>query len=216
MYFFLVLTSISIQHPKEHKSKSSAIHAKVIAPDHTQIFEFPNIPKFLEEEPESAVLLYPTKDAISVEQVVQKLQNQALPAATTTTTTTTTADASKPAKPLKYVVFIDSTWQQSKSILRDPRMLKIPRVKISSHKTLFWRYQNLDETFLATIEAIYFFFREFSIYNYKNQEYNGEYDDLLFLFAFNYSLIQEHYEQHPELSFNHIDNYIAYKKQKTE
>lgn len=40
---------------------------------------------------------------------------------------------------LKYVVFIDATWQQSKKIARDERLSGLKRVMITKQKTLFWR-----------------------------------------------------------------------------
>ncbi len=54
---------------------------------------------------------------------------------------------------MKKLVVIDSTWQKSKSILIDSRVKKLPCVKINSQKTLFWRYQTVGDTCLATIEG---------------------------------------------------------------
>jgi DTW domain-containing protein YfiP len=176
-----------LQHPKELKSKSTAIHAKVLAPESVQIFEYPNIPDFINKN--NSVLLYPGKNAITVPELVQKNKEQ--------------STTSK----IEYVVFIDSTWQQSKKIFRDEVVETLPCVKIADQKTLFWRYQQHGDSFLATIEAIYFFFREFSV----DSEYNGEYDDLLYYYAHQYELIQERYRNDPTLTFNHKKGYINYE-----
>ena len=41
----------------------------------------------------------------------------------------------------------------------------LPKVSIASHDTLFWRYneKNIGNQFLATIEAIYYFYQVFPI-----------------------------------------------------
>jgi hypothetical protein len=79
-------------------------------------------------------------------------------------------------------------------------------VCIQAHETLFWRYQNYDKFHLATIEAIYWFYREFHAVAIKSEDgamalYKGEYDDLLWYFYRNYSLIQGVYKENPDRSF---------------
>ncbi len=70
----------------------------------------------------------------------------------------------------------------------------LPRVEISSRRTIFWRYQKgKPKEYLATIEAIYYFLVDFhSIV--LNKKYNGEYDNILFLFKFMYDKIHELYD----------------------
>ncbi|KAH9263535.1 hypothetical protein BASA83_013057 [Batrachochytrium salamandrivorans] len=83
-----------------------------------------------------------------------------------------------------------------------------------------------DRTFLATIEAIYWFYREyFDAYIKAGPtsesdssvpiEYSGEYDNLLFYFKNNWELIQHFYKTNPQKSFTprHADgaNYIQYR-----
>jgi hypothetical protein len=81
------------------------------------------------------VLLYPTKDS--------KLLSEIDPSTFDT------------------LAVIDGTWRQAKGMARKFGTMGFRHVKIASRETLFWRYQNLDRTYLATIEAIYFFFREY-------------------------------------------------------
>lgn len=54
---------------------------------------------------------------------------------------------------VKKLIAVDSTWQQCKAILRDPKMQGLPTVRIRTEKTKFWRYQNHGEDHLATVEG---------------------------------------------------------------
>ncbi|KAJ1342013.1 hypothetical protein BSLG_003418 [Batrachochytrium salamandrivorans] len=124
------------------------------------------------------------------------------------------------------LVVIDGTWKQAKSMTKRLSNVGFRHVKIESHETLFWRYQQFDRTFLATIEAIYWFYREyFDAYIKAGPtsesdssvpiEYSGEYDNLLFYFKNNWELIQHFYKTNPQKSFTprHADgaNYIQYR-----
>ncbi len=91
--------------------------------------------------------------------------------------------------------------------------MKLKKVKIKTEKTAFWRYQTIAETNLSTIEALYFFFRDYDVaFNCKNdyKKYDGKYDNLLYYYVFNYWLIQKIYtvgdKSHRE--FGKISNYI--------
>jgi hypothetical protein len=44
----------------------------------------------------------------------------------------------------------------------DPRFKLIKKVVINTEKTIFWRYQNVSDKNLATIEAMYFFLRDYA------------------------------------------------------
>jgi len=71
-------------------------------------------------------------------------------------------------------------------------------VKIQTEKTVFWRYQTGElDTSLATIEALYFFFRDYEVAlncpDKSYEHYNGKYDNLLWYYAFNFKLIQQLY-----------------------
>lgn len=57
--------------------------------------------------------------------------------------------------PIKKAVFIDSTWDQSKGMYKDPRLNKLRPVVLQHRMTQFWRHQrNSPRWFLATIEGI--------------------------------------------------------------
>ena len=70
----------------------------------------------------------------------------------------------------------------------------LPRIEIQSYTTKFWRHQQeKPSTYLATIEAIYYFVREYHAL-FEPEQYEGQYDNLLFYFCFHYQQIREQYD----------------------
>jgi len=148
----------------------------VLSPDLVSVHTFPELPEYDSEE---VFLLFPSKDAKTIEEI----------------------DISK----MKKLVVIDSTWQKAKCILRDERVSKLRCVKIESHNTLFWRYQTVGKDCLATIEAIYYFYREY--HEKQIGLYNGQYDDLLFFYVYMYNLIQNTYKRQNK-KFKRIEGWL--------
>mmetsp|Transcript_17362 Transcript_17362/g.16572 ORF Transcript_17362/g.16572 Transcript_17362/m.16572 type:complete len:124 (+) Transcript_17362:442-813(+) len=114
---------------------------------------------------------------------------------------------------IKEVVLIDCTWLQTAHFLKQPNIQQLKKVKIQTEKTVFWRYQSVSETNLATIEAMYFFFRDYDValnWGKDYERYAGKYDNLLYYYAFNYRLIQREYSEgdKKDLKFWRIDGYI--------
>ncbi|KAL1007566.1 hypothetical protein UPYG_G00088450 [Umbra pygmaea] len=70
-----------IKHPSEVDGKSTAIHAKILSPDDVTIYTYPCIPEY-ESETNKVVLVFPGPESISVEEMLQRLQDMA---ATTST-----------------------------------------------------------------------------------------------------------------------------------
>eukprot|EP00048_Salpingoeca_helianthica_P001432 m.49129 g.49129 ORF g.49129 m.49129 type:complete len:309 (+) comp11455_c0_seq1:150-1076(+) len=166
-----------VKHPLELQSKSTAVHAKILARESVDIHSYPDFPPI--EDPSTMLLAFPSKDATDVSQV----------------------DYTK-----KYtsIVFVDSTWFQAKQIVRDQRFAGMPHVKIQDIHTGFWRVQrNKPVTHLATIEAIYHFFRQMHT-PMTGQPYDGRFDNILFLFAYNYNLIQNVYRAGNAESSGHL------------
>lgn len=65
---------------------------------------------------------------------------------------------------------------------------------MSSHKSLFWRPQRgKPDTYLATIEAIYYFLVELHSLSNPGEKYKGQYDNLLFFFKHMYFMIKKAY-----------------------
>lgn len=69
--------------------------------------------------------------------------------------------------------------------------LDLLRVELKMRKTCFWRRQKgKPDTYLATIEAIYYFLKDFHQHCLA-QEYNGEYDNLLFFYSYLHSVVNK-------------------------
>ena len=184
-----------IYHPGEHRSKSTSLAAATISPD-IKVFMYPEIP---DVDPEKTLLLYPSPQSSSLSEM---------------------DDLHK----FEHIVFVDSTWQQSKGISKDERVLKYRHVRIPEQVSLFWRFQNKDPSYLATVEAIYFFLREFIIQLNKSKQqkqhdatslssasafYNGEVDDLLLYYINQYIRIQESYKDDDKsFTTRHFGGYI--------
>ncbi|CAH3131095.1 unnamed protein product [Pocillopora meandrina] len=164
-----------IKHQKELVGKSTATHACILAPGNVSIHNFPEVPDF--QEKEKVIIVFPAEDAVTLEKIRLNQDRQ-------------NPDSSDAGALLHRVVFIDSTWQQCHQIITDKKLKGLKRVKLESAVTHFWRPQRKPDTCLATIEAIYYFFKEYDQHILK-REYDGRYDNLLYFFAFQYKLIQE-------------------------
>ncbi|OUM60850.1 hypothetical protein PIROE2DRAFT_25163, partial [Piromyces sp. E2] len=147
---------------------STALHSKLIAPDDVNIYTSERMPVY--ENPERVLLLFPGDDAIPVSKV----------------------------DPKKYdrVLVIDGTWYQAKILIREPFLQKLQKVTFTQqHSTEFWRFQNLGDEHLATIEAIYYFYQEYEQYCLKaNEKLVKSMDNLLYFYAFQWEVIQRHYK----------------------
>ena len=71
---------------------------------------------------------------------------------------------------------------------------------------------------MATIEAIYYLYREYAVaYELKGQEYDGRYDNLLFYFMFFYNMIQNKYrKEKKKYTHRQREGYIEYEDDKAE
>ncbi len=130
----------SLRHPQEPLSKATGVHAAVLCPAQVSIHNFPaDLDRCVAEwgDADTTVLLFPSADATPV----------------------CALSAAQLAR-VRRAVFIDSTWQQARSIWNDPRVAAWPKVAIESQRTRFWRYHELGDHCLSTIEAIYHLCRE--------------------------------------------------------
>ncbi|XP_033972636.1 DTW domain-containing protein 1 isoform X1 [Trematomus bernacchii] len=214
-----------IKHPNESDGKSTAIHAKILAPSDVNIYTYPCIPDY---EKNKVVLVFPGPGAVSVldmiqclhdmtdsrshgpsgEPCIKRLKREEETGATHTADSpgSGTPDESKGlqsrAYPLQRVVFIDSTWNQTNKISTDERLQDILRVELKTRKTCFWRSQRgKPDTYLATIEAIYYFLKDFHKHCLA-QEYNGEYDNLLFFYSYLHSVVNKSKQKKKDLLEN--------------
>ncbi|EKE37003.1 DTW domain containing protein [Entamoeba nuttalli P19] len=176
-----------IHHPTEKVAKSTALTACIVAKDDTQWIEFPNeIPQY---DPNETILLFPSPDAKRLSDFDD-------------------------LKKYKRMVCIESVWYKANAVLNHPNIKNLPKAIICAEETLFWRYQNISNTNLSTIEAIYYFYRDY--YTCMNGKYNGECDDLLYFFTHIYHRVQDFYNEHPDKTFIHKDGYIQYKTPELE
>ncbi|XP_046897295.1 tRNA-uridine aminocarboxypropyltransferase 1 isoform X3 [Hypomesus transpacificus] len=131
-----------IKHPSEVDGKSTAIHAKILAPDDVTIYTYPCIPEF-EGERHKVVLVFPGPGSVSMEDMKQRLRHMAdrrsadspeephpkrlrcekTPAEDPRLGAPHVAEGpGSGAGPLLRVVFIDSTWNQTNRIITDERL----------------------------------------------------------------------------------------------
>ncbi|KAL8576628.1 hypothetical protein ACOMHN_025103 [Nucella lapillus] len=96
--------------------------------------------------------------------------------------------------PFERAVFIDCPWNQTKTIIEDDRLKDLRRLEIKEHGTHFWRYQEgQPTTHLSTIEAVYYFVREYHE-DVLCCSYLNEYDNLLWFFLYFYQKIRLKYQ----------------------
>jgi len=132
-----------VKHAKETSGKSTAVHAPLLSRA-AALHTFPAIPDYRTQR---AVLVFPGDKSIRLEECLEKFQSSKA----------ADQQADSNNLPFDKIVLIDCTWNQVKSILLDERMIGLPRVELSAHDTLFWRYQTgKPATYLATIEALYY------------------------------------------------------------
>jgi hypothetical protein len=150
-----------VKDPREHNGKSTAVQARVLAPEDVALHVFPAAPAGLDAA--RTLLLFPDSTAAPL--------------------------AAVDLLSFDRVVFLDGTWQQARSMLRRaPALQALRRVRIDAQQTLYWRPQHGRSTAdLATVEAIYFFLRSFL--ELRDGAYAGQVDNLLFFFAYHYELV---------------------------
>lgn len=231
--------------------KSTAAHAAIIASDDVRIFEYPNIPDYTEED--GVVLIYPCPGSIDVQclftgvcrldtsdnfgfepgQLVGTLLKQKMkeiPDNSDAASTSTRRNYTPNDLPVKRAIFIDSTWNQSRGIYKDPKIGAMRCVVLQNRLSQFWRHhKGSPRWYLSTIEAVHQFLLEVHLHAWgidptyrgldeleisadfiaKNlvnaakyddavdslqRPYNGQYDNLLFLFTHMYALIHTYYD----------------------
>lgn len=233
----------------------------MLAPQSVSIYQYPDIPDYSKEH--GVVLIYPTPNSVSISEIftghsiIERQENFGLPKGHNLGTLLKlklTFNENVPVNdqnnavtynldnlPIKRAVFIDSTWNQSRSIFKDNRIKNLKSIVLQHRASQFWRHQKgSPRWYLATIEAVhqfllevhvnawglnanYFdslrtaeimtgFIPESKIIKFDNKTkivdlpespYNGQYDDLLFLFSHMYDLIHTYYSH---------DNLKSYKR----
>ncbi|RKO92085.1 DTW domain-containing protein [Blyttiomyces helicus] len=173
-----------LRHPHEKLGKTTSTHARVLAPHDTEIVPFRGSEEDVEEmrrrypDPSRVLLLFPSKVADA------------------------TPLSSHPPSEISCIILLDGTWKQGRAMARSLLTLPFPRIRISSRRTFFWRYQPFGLDHLSTIEAVYWVTREYhEAFSAGATGYDGRFDDLLFYFKHNFELIQEMYLNSPGKRF---------------
>ncbi len=165
-----------VKHPQEHNSKSTGVHAPILSA--ARLIEYAPEAELPPYDPASTVLLFPSESAASVHDMTLA-QLQAV----------------------QTCIIVDCTWAQASGILSDERLRSLPHVSIEAEKTLFWRFQKgKTANHLATIEAIYFFCRQFHQALHAAgapglPPYSGQYDDLFYYYSYQYETVQRIYRE---------------------
>jgi hypothetical protein len=120
---------------EERASKSTSTHAAVLAPQDVTVYYLPEFPVY--ERPERVLVLYPSPTSVPV----------------------TALD------PASYdtVIVLDTTWNKAGSVLTAREFMGQPFTFVhlaGGYHTLFWRHQPLGPSCVSTLEALYFFLRE--------------------------------------------------------
>lgn len=181
-----------IKNKKELVGKSTSCHAKLVASEDVEIYEYPTIPDYKEED--KAVLIFVSPDAVDIKSLFRghkklKLKHNYGFAKGSKPSTLLKKNLSEIVDdealeeyesdyvvpnqaysfenlPIKKAVFIDSTWSQCRGMFKDERLKNLTCVIIQNRETQFWRPNGKHHPswFLATIEAIHQFLFEFHVF----------------------------------------------------
>lgn len=71
----------------------------------------------------------------------------------------------QPDLPVKRAIFIDSTWNQSRSIYKDPKIRALRSVVLQHRLSQFWRHhKDSPRWYLSTVEAVHQFLLEVHVH----------------------------------------------------
>lgn len=120
-----------VHHPQESKRKCTSIHGCMLSPKHIRMHEFPDeVPVY---DPATTVFLFPKEDSPYIDELSPEV-----------------------ASKIKTIVCCESTWQKAGSVVNHPNLKALPCVRLRNRESTFWRYQELGNQFLATLEAMYY------------------------------------------------------------
>ncbi|XP_029418810.1 DTW domain-containing protein 1 isoform X2 [Nannospalax galili] len=167
-----------IKHPNETDGKSTAVHAKLLAPDCVNIYTYPCIPEY-EERDHEVVLVFPGPQSISVKDISFYLQKRI-----------ENKGRGNNGGPDKPSLKRKRTEEEESCDLTENKCKGLLQVELKTRKTCFWRHQKgKPDTFLSTIEAIYYFLVDYHT-ELLREKYRGQYDNLLFFYSFMYRLVK--------------------------
>jgi hypothetical protein len=125
-------------------------------------------------------------------------------------------------KEIDAVMAIDCTWHQAKQIIKelpDKPESNQAFVILKDYKTTFWRSQHYNDSMLATIESIYYFYKEYQrelitcgVYQTDRCEdiTQKSFDDLLFFYCLNLEMIISSHKRNPRgVSLNLLNGVLT-------
>ncbi|KAH0619976.1 hypothetical protein JD844_014457 [Phrynosoma platyrhinos] len=184
-----------IKHPNETDGKSTAVHAKLLAPEDVTIYTYPCIPDYEETKHEIA-LIFPGPNSILVNDIVLSLQNKCKKNVGNDKDGDSAIEPALKSARVELGDDCNLDEQQLDSRSKNTLLKKIIfidrllQIELKSRKTCFWRHQKgKPDTYLSTIEAIYYFLVDYHK-DLLKEKYEGQYDNLLFFFSFMYKLIK--------------------------
>lgn len=156
-----------IKHRYEIDGKSTSGHARILASDDVNVYEYPDIPDYSTED--NVVLVFPSASSVNINSFFngdlkyEVKSNFGLPKGHHMGTLLNRrlndivveddlekldTKASKDEfvytidnLPIKKAVFIDSTWNQCRGIYKDERIKSLRSVVIQNRISQFWRHQ---------------------------------------------------------------------------
>jgi hypothetical protein len=148
-------------HREELLAKSTALHAKVLAPLDVDFYYDDRVSQVPLFSAEDTLALFPSPGAVTC----RELGREGLARFT-------------------RVVVVEGTWVKARAAVKRARVEHLVHVKLSDYQTMFWREQfrgrDRDKTRLSSIEAIYYFYKEYL--EVMEGEYDGRLDELLCIF----------------------------------
>jgi DTW domain len=187
----LPITIDIIKHKNELVGKSTSSHARLVSRENVQIYQYPKIPQYTEED--QAILIFVSPRAVNMKSLFKGHKSLKLKKNFGHTTgqippvlltrnlseivdeemlddfednTNFKQDYTLENLPIKKAVFIDSTWTQCRGMFKNKKLANMPCLVIQNRETKFWRPNGpgCPSWFLATIEAIHQFIFEFHVF----------------------------------------------------
>ncbi|CAH0476695.1 unnamed protein product [Peronospora belbahrii] len=163
--------------------KSTAPHAKILAPQDVEIIPYPPVSQDRDNSIsytyKNAVVVYPSFEAKTLDEItIEELRD------------------------IRTLIFIDCPWQKAPAIMTDNAINKLRHVKLAQppRDSNFWRYHKAGAGCVSTIEAIHLMLEEYTAAAKKaaitlpEGSATTQLPDLLFFFKLQFTRITKQFE----------------------
>ncbi|XP_063717155.1 tRNA-uridine aminocarboxypropyltransferase 1-like [Symsagittifera roscoffensis] len=185
-----------LKHNIEVSGKSTALHAVMLVNSPCKYHVYPRIPDYSkmarpDSENPNIWVLYPSKTAKPVREIVEDFHLNC-----SAENSSYSFEEFCKIIELDLLVVVDGTWTQIHDFLDDFRIKSAKSVRfvklVEIYETTFWRPQGkLPKSYLATIEALFYFMKELQLEFAKftaakclSNEDEHKFDNLLFFYDF--------------------------------